>query len=275
MARRKNDRPTVIYWLIDVRPSVLAISPDGLPFYCGKTVLGVKARFNLHLFDARRTNRPSAVRLRECGNHVRIQIMETVPPEGNWVDAERRWISILRSKFPESVNVTNGGQGAPGHIHTDAARAKMSAARRGKAVSAEHRAKLSAALKGRKLSAEICAKMSTNRMGKPLSLAHRAATSAGRKGIVFSAEQLANMRTAHLGKKQSAETIEKKAAACRGQKRSPETRAKMSAAQKGKTFSAERCAAMRDARLGKKHSLETRTKMRAAQKARRSAEVMA
>lgn len=239
MARRRNDRPTVIYWLVDMRPEILSRWPEGLPFYCGKTVLGIKVRFNLHLSDARRINRPSALRLRECNGYVRIQIVETVAPDGDWIEAEKRWISALRSKFPESVNVTSGGQGAPGNIHTDATRAKISATKKGKPKSAEHRAKLSAALRGRKLSAEVCAKMSAGRMGKPLSPAHRKATSIGRKGIVFSDAQIANMRVAQLGKKQSVETIEKKAAAHRGRKRSLETRARISAALKARNRTIE------------------------------------
>lgn len=239
MARRRNDRPTIIYWLIDIRPSILAQWPDGLPFYCGKTVLGVKARFNLHMYDARRVNRPSAVRLRECGDHVRVQIMETVAPTGDWVDAEKRWIFALRLKFPDSVNITSGGQGAPGHIRTAETCARISAAKKGKPKSPEHKAKLSAALKGKTLSTEHRAAMSAGRTGKSLTAAHRAATSAGRKGIVFSAEQLANMRAAQLGKKQSAETVEKKAAAHRGQKRSLETRARISAALKARNRTTE------------------------------------
>ncbi len=241
MARRKNTRLTHIYWLVDVRPEILAIWPQGLPFYCGKTVLGPEVRLAMHKRDmARHPNRPCASRLRECGEHVRVHTVEIVSANVSWAAREKFWIWILRGQYPDCVNVSDGGQGAPGHVHTDAARAKMSASRTGKSLSAEH----------------------------------RAATSAGRKGIVFSDEQRANMRAAQIGKKQSAGTIEKKSAACRGQKRSLETRARISAALKGKTLSQERCTAMSAARLGGKHSPETRIKMAAAQKARRSAEAM-
>lgn len=206
MARRRNTRWTSIYWLIDMRPEILLKWPVGLPFYCGKTVLSLQERLWIHKSDSTRLpNRPSAVRFRECGDHVRIQSMMIVAPDGDWSSIEKRWIWILRSHFPGCVNVTSGGQGMPGHIHTAASRAKMSASKKGTPVSAETRAKLSAANKGKVLSAETRAKMSAYRTGRPLSMETRMKVSASRKGIIFSTSHRANMSAALRGRKLSPE----------------------------------------------------------------------
>lgn len=206
MARRKNDRPTLIYWLIDCRPEVLPLWPNGLPFYCGKTVLGLTERMAMHLHDATRVkNRPSAIRMRECGTYVRIQQMATVSCEDDWAAAERRWIWVLRSHFPNTVNVSDGGTGCPGQIHTDETRMKISKAKVGKPKTAEHKAKLSAANLGKTASAETREKMRVHKTGSTQSPESRAKLSKARKGMKFSESHIANLRAALTGRKLSPE----------------------------------------------------------------------
>ena len=63
------------------------------------------------------------------------------------------------------VNLTDGGGGVSGYAYTDEARAKMSAAKKGRKLSLEHRAKISAAALGRKNALEAIAKSSAARRG--------------------------------------------------------------------------------------------------------------
>ena len=75
------------------------------------------------------------------------------------------------------------------------------------------------------MSEETRAKISAARSGKALSLEHRAKLSAALYGRKFSPERVAKMR----GRKCSPEAIAKSAAANRGRKRLPETGARISA----------------------------------------------
>lgn len=158
--RRANDRPTTIYWLVDVRPETQqAVRSIGFPFYCGKTVNTPEFRLQSHRQSARiNPHRPVSKWLNACGEHVRVHVVATVPADGDWSAAERRWIEVLRYSFPGGANANSGGQGTPGMIHTAEARAKIGAAHKGKTVSAETRMLIGAASKGRKHSLESIAR---------------------------------------------------------------------------------------------------------------------
>lgn len=198
MPRQRNKRPTTIYWLVDTR--------TGLPFYCGKTMLGVEARLCMHKYDALRyPHRPCAARMRECGDHVRVYIVAVIPVGEDWAAAERRSIWVLRTHFSDCVNVASGGQGSPGNVHTAATREKISAAKIGKPKSADHRSKLRAANLGKKLSPETRAKMSASRLGTSLSDDIKAKVSAARTGMKFSPEHCANLSAVRKGVKLSPE----------------------------------------------------------------------
>jgi hypothetical protein len=167
MRRRPNDRPTNIYWLVDMRPETIAAGwHSGRPFYCGKTVDQPIIRLGKHRGSARQyPKRPVSEMLRQCGEQVRIQIMEVVPVGGDWVACEKRWIRTLRFSFPDIVNVSNGGEGPTGIIRTAEYRAKISKSLTGKKLSPEHRAKCRAAKVGQIISAEHRAKISAAKMG--------------------------------------------------------------------------------------------------------------
>lgn len=242
MPRRSNIHPTTIYWLIDVRPDTLTSHPSGKPFYCGKTIKAPSVRLNGHCADARRSSsRPIAKRLNECGDHIRIDLVETVPVGDNWQEREQFWIATLRHFYPDCVNVQRGGEGTPGLIHSKEARAKMSAARKGKArgpLSAKHRANLSAAKRGKKhsqpVSAEHRAKLSAAGKGRIISEEWRAKLSAAATGKRLSAEHRAKVGQAGKGRKQSAETIAKRNMTMLAIRATPEYRSKMSAAGRWK-----------------------------------------
>lgn len=267
MARRPNTRPTLIYWLVDTR--------TGIPFYCGKTVLSLCKRLVCHRYEATNGERRVHVKVRECGEHISIHEMESVPPDGDWVAREKRWIYILRETHPDICNTADGGAGAPGRIVSDETRAKLSEIFKGKSThSAETRAYLSVIGMGRKRSLESVERSAAGNRGSKHSPESREKMSAAqkaryvgprgdelrlqiglrRKGVIASDETRAKQRdaklgtkrtpeqceaisAANIGKKMSAEAIAKSAASRKGQKRTPEQRATMSASHKGKKWS--------------------------------------
>lgn len=149
MPRIQNVRAVLIYWILDTRPEKMAIWPGGEPFYCGKTVQTPNKRLQEHRFTASLyPNRPTSKRIVECGKHLTLIIVETVPPGENWVARETHWIKILRFSFG-GTNISDGGTGVPGYVQSAAAIAKSRAAKIGKPRSSETRAKISEALSGK------------------------------------------------------------------------------------------------------------------------------
>jgi hypothetical protein len=287
MPRCKKSLPTSIYWLLDVRPETLITWPNGKPFYCGKTVAPVNERLSDHKYTAIKfPRRPVSRRLAECGDFVRIHVVEVVPADGDWVESERRWIVQIRHMFPESVNVSLGGDGPAGMIHSAETRARMSAAglgrkmppghgakiaakirgrkmsaeqlarmsaaQRGRARTPEQRAKISATLTGRKRTAESVAKTAAANRGRTITDAHKAAISAARKGKPLSAEHRAKLSAARQGWKPTPEHAAKMAACRRGIIMSAEQREKISAAQKGRPLAAEHVAKLKAAWVRRK-----------------------
>lgn len=187
MPRRPNTRPTLIYWLVDIRPETIDAGwPSGKPFYCGKTVIAPADRLRCHKYSRSRTGHRLKEKLRECGDFVQILIVETVQPSADWAARERFWIEHLRIVYPDAVNTSNGGDGAPGNIHTPESRAKMSAARKGVRLSSEWRAKVSAGLRGNR-----------NHQGKTHSAETRAKMSAAKMGEKLSPDRIAKLRAGH------------------------------------------------------------------------------
>ncbi|KRQ11648.1 hypothetical protein AOQ73_06120 [Bradyrhizobium pachyrhizi] len=199
MPRVLNTRPTSIYWLFDMRPETLVVWPNGLPFYCGKTVSDPVVRLQEHQRDANRhPTRAVSARIIECANHIRVQVIEIVPAAADWRECERRLIRALRLLHPGGANISDGGEGTPGVVHSQEARAKMSAAGKGRKFTPEHRARIGDANRRRMVSDETRAKMSIARMGRP--------TTTGRK---HSAITLAKMSAAKKGKPLSPEHLVK------------------------------------------------------------------
>lgn len=139
------------------------------------------------------------------------------------------------------VNLTNGGDGSSGAIQSLEARAKKSAAMRGRSLSAEHvakfrgrvfsletRMKISGALRGRKIPKESIAKAAAARRGRKLSPEHVSKMVASRVGKPLSAEHRAKLRKPKAPRSEWHSA--KISAALTGKKygrRSAETRARM------------------------------------------------
>ena len=88
-------------------------------------------------------------------------------------------------------NLTDGGEGTSGRVHSEETRAKMSAASKGQKQSPEHVAKRVAARKGETVSTETRAKISAAQVGRKLPDSTRAKMSNSHRGKVKTAEHLA------------------------------------------------------------------------------------
>jgi hypothetical protein len=196
--------------------------------YVGVTHQGGKVRLRRHLNAAKRGRT-------YCANWIRSLVRLGLRPfyrvieygqGGGWAERERFWIVEYRG-FCDLTNLTEGGEGALGHVPTKETRAKMSASQKGRSPSLETRAKLSAASKGnttflgRTHSVEARAKMSAAKLGKRASPETRAKMSAAQKG-----------NASFLGKTHSVETRARMSVAKKGHPVSLETRAKISAARR-------------------------------------------
>lgn len=231
MPRQKNTKPTNIYWLYDMRPETIAGGyQNGKPFYCGKTVQKPERRLRRHHYSPSGDAGP---RILECGAFIRISITEIVPADQDWCARERFWIHTMRLLWPGCcLNLTDGGDGAPGYVHTAEFRAKRRAEYRGRKMPPDQRAKMTAAVRIAVSLPEYRAKMSAIKKGKKLSPGHAANV----------------------------------AAAARLRNRSPEHRAKVSASTKNRPIGYY--IKLAAPRRGKKLSLEHRAKLSVAAKAR-------
>jgi len=160
--------------------------PDGEPFYVGK---GNESRVT----KKKRNKWHAAI----CAKHpdwFRERVLEGT--EAECFAEERRLIALYGRRdlgLGSLVNLTDGGEGPAGLIHSEESRRKNAAAKTGVKQSAETVKKRADALRGRKRpprSEETLMKMSAARKGKP---AHN-------KGKPLTDAQKDRLRTAHAGK---------------------------------------------------------------------------
>lgn len=217
--------------------------------YVGVTHRTLKARLAGHLSLARKSVSYHSI------NWIRKLQSEGVTPVilaiesgwgPDWGRVETKWISWYREQGCALTNATTGGDGAPGHTMSLAARAKVRAAQLGRKHTPEHRAKVAAGNRGKKMSPEAIAKTAAASRGRkhtPEAIAKMREARLGKKGWVPDPETLARRaisikealdrkRASGWSPSPSAETRAKISASTKGVKRSPETRARMSAATK-------------------------------------------
>lgn len=213
MPRRPNNNLTSIYWIMDLRPEIIADGySSGKPFYCGKTIFDPQLRlFDHRGRDSRRhPNRPIAKRLAVCGDHVRLQVMEVVPVGKDWAERERFWIRMLRFAYPDCVNVADGGSGAAGCIPSEETRRK-------RGISLRNSPKKQAAVlartgkpSGHKHTEETKQRLREMHLGMKASEAARAKMRESRKNVPpHSAERIRKIADWHRGKKRSAESCKR------------------------------------------------------------------
>lgn len=146
-----------------------------------------------------------------------MQILEQGDDTALREEAERRWIAHYRSAGARLTNLTDGGDGVPGHRWTDEQRAQLY----GRPVTEDARKKISAARKGQPMNAQHRERLIALHTGKPLSEEHKQ-----------------KIRERHTGRILPREGIEKMAASLRGRKNGPpseETRRKLSASKIGQS----------------------------------------
>lgn len=115
-------------------PTIYALCewPSMTPRYVGKTVGWVGERHKAHIRDAERGGgRPVQRWLRKqiaSGKRLAVKHLEWLKPTDDVAERERYWIAKFRSEYGNMLNLTDGGEGLPGHAFTPEHRAKIAAA---------------------------------------------------------------------------------------------------------------------------------------------------
>lgn len=227
--------------------------PDGEPCYVGK---GMGGRWKQHVNRA--SNKAlKAIYSASGGDLPIVKVREDLTNEEACETEMRFIVAIGRADLDGGplVNLTDGGEGAPGYRHTP----EYIAACRERRLSDPQRLNLRLLNLGKKQSTETIAKRSAALLGKTCSPETRAKIGTGNCGKIRSPETRAKIGASQFGRKRSPEIGAKISAANLGKKRSPEARARMS----GRKHSLEARAKIGAAHLGKKNSPEIRARMSA------------
>ena len=216
-----------------------------LSFPNGKTYIGVsfftaQKRFKQHLWSAKKSNQLAYRAWRKHGEPMLkvLAVVENVLLH----EIEIKAIASYGTLTPNGYNMTLGGDGTPGLIHSLETRAKFSIISKARIYSAETRKKIGAKSKGRKLSPESSAKKSATlralmaipeerakrgRKGKRLSPEHRAKISASHTGKKISPGTKARLASYNVGRVFTAEHRANLSASAENRVCTPETKAKM------------------------------------------------
>lgn len=186
-----NDRTWYIYILKDPRSEDVR--------YVGWSY-DVAQRLSAHISSAPKIKSHKAHWIKQLLNLGLRPIIEVIEfGNGDWREAEQRWISHYKKAGANLTNMTDGGDGTPGCFPNEETRRKMSAAQTGRKQTAESIAKTKTAITGRKQSPEHVRKLSEARKGKAPIVATEAAAKANR-GKKQSADHVAKRMLAHIGK---------------------------------------------------------------------------
>lgn len=141
-----NERTWYIYVLKDPRYDTVR--------YVGWSY-DVEQRISAHISSAPKIKSHKAHWIRQLLSLGLRPIIEVIEfGDGDWQEAERRWIRHYRENGASLTNMTNGGDGTPGCYPNEETRNKMAKAHTGRKQSPESIAKTRAAVKGRKQSDE-------------------------------------------------------------------------------------------------------------------------
>lgn len=144
--------PRVIYALLDKKTNKIK--------YVGVTKRSISVRLKCHIQDAK-----SGVKnyrcnwIRNCNFQIEIKLVETVPQNKSWQEAEKKWIKYYRNKGIKLTNLTEGGEGSFGYSPSLKTRQKKSKANKKFWKNRIHH------LLGKKLSLSTRRKMSKSKMG--------------------------------------------------------------------------------------------------------------
>lgn len=136
----------VVYALKDPR--------TGKTRYVGKTVGDVAHRLSVHLSPSHlkhKTKKNSWLKqLVKLGLKPIVAILDVADDEEELVLKECQWIDCFRLCGVELLNMTAGGEGAPGSVRSEEWKRMMSRLHKGKEISQEHRQILSLVHRGSK-----------------------------------------------------------------------------------------------------------------------------
>jgi hypothetical protein len=134
--------------------------------------------------------------LREKGLDYDAVILEAHECRETLAEAERFFIAYFRSVGVSLLNVTDGGDGPRGYHHTEATRALLSAAHKGKPRPREVAEAIGRAHKGKVIPQEMRDRISNALRGRPLSPERRAKLAASGIGRRPTEETRAKLRAA-------------------------------------------------------------------------------
>ena len=234
----------VIYVLCDPRMS----DPIQRIRYAGVTRRKPEIRLQAHMGSARRGENTHKARwIRQLLANGMTPVMEIIDPASagrGWEKNEQAWIRHFRAIGCSLTNLTDGGDGAPGHAVSAETRAKLSAASRNR--SPEQRERHAQSVRDPQTKAKV-AEANRNR----------------------SAETRAKL--AEACRNRSPETKARVAESMRKRMADPETRARVGEASRGRVASPEARKNMSKSHRGHPISPETRAKISEAKRAQRKA----
>lgn len=171
--------------------------PDTLEIrYVGKTVRSLSRRLGNHIANAKGNKHNKhlsnwILKILSLGKRPIIELIEEVD-SSIWQERERYWIS----QYSNLINLTDGGDGCLGFIHSKETRLKCGLHNIGRKHTSEYKENMSKQLKGRKLTEEHKAKIGNSNRGK-----------------IRTSETLQKLSDSHKGIKQSDESRRKRSIA--------------------------------------------------------------
>lgn len=167
--------------------------------YVGYTVDTLARRLAGHCNQSRRGGDSHKDRwlrsLLRRGSRPTIQTLESGTGDG-WAECERKWIMLFRSVTERLLNHADGGEGAPGRVHSEESRRKRAEAMRGRKMPREGVERQAAKMRGYKWNKEVVERRSAALRGRARATEVCQQISESKKGWNPSPETRANMATA-------------------------------------------------------------------------------
>lgn len=177
--------------MIDTRKVKIYVlkHPDTLEVrYVGKTVKRLCERIGNHITNAKSSKHNVhlsnwILKILSEGKKPIIELIEECE-HSVWQEREKYWIS----QYPNLINLTAGGDGCDGLIHSEATKEKLRLAKLGYKHSEEFKRNMSKRLKGIPLTEEHKAHIGNANRGRKASLETKKKPSEAHKGILQSEE---------------------------------------------------------------------------------------
>jgi len=178
-----------------------ALEPDAVRYVGRSTHDATDKRLRRHLSNAQNNQntcyKNNWIRsVQSAGGEIIASVLESNLTHKESAEKEIFYIAYYKSLGCKLTNLTNGGEGSLGFIHSAETKARMSTMATGRTHSVETKEKLRIASAGRTHSAETRANMAISNSGRTMSV-----------------ETKAKLLATHLGKKHSDETKAKMIAA--------------------------------------------------------------